>query len=476
MERIRLGFIQETLQSVLLELGDGRIEGKALSGVMIDVHEIVALITLMIEIQKDKGEHSINVSQDVGKGLLLIRDQVEICKVIQGDESVINCLSEVCIKESKLILSLKQSILELVIPYLSTLQTRAIAEDDSTVNSSNELIDQVNTACYNFIQEGHSMGLFIGIIQGDQIYSFGYGVMDKITCQRPDSSTIFQIGSITKVFTSLIAESLVEQGVIRWQDNISHYFPNSTITLEQLASHTSNLPRLPESWFPLLEENPSDPYSGLKLEHLEQFIRSYESSSFNKGVYCYSNLGAGLLGHILEWKTDQNYDSLLQQYVCSPFDMNQTSTMPKQGSTCATGYNELGARTSDWHFPILCGAGAVYSNGADMLRFLSANMDAKTGAFGRAKVKVVAIPGGAIGHGWHLDQVNGNAIGLGDIAWHNGGTGGFSSYIGFTTGARCGIVALANQANSQLDTLAIDLLKLAGKGMKPSSQFLRLFF
>lgn len=285
MERIRLRFIQETLQSVLLELSDEGIEGDGLSDVMIDVREVVALIALMVEIHNDKGNHSINVTQDVGKGLLRIRDQVEICKVIEGDESTRNRLSEVCIKESKHILSLKQSMLELVIPFLTTLQSRHIVGNNLTASSSNELIDQVNTACNNFIQDGHSMGLFIGIIQGDQVYSLGYGVIDKVTCQRPDSSTIFQIGSITKVLTSLIAESLVEQGVIKWQDNISHYFPNSNITFEQLASHTSNLPRLPESWFPFLEENPSDPYSALKLEHLEHFIRTYESSSFIGRVF-----------------------------------------------------------------------------------------------------------------------------------------------------------------------------------------------
>lgn len=340
------------------------------------------------------------------------------------------------------------------------------------VKDTHDLAKQVETECNNHIAKVRSAGLFVGIIQGDTIFAAGYGVADKATGMRPDSNTIFEIGSITKVFTSLIAEKLAEQGQLHWQDNIAQYMPdnvklyvNDTTTLENLATHTSGFPRLPERWFPILERDTCDPYSLLTISDLFQYLDSCtDKKRPSKDGYDYSNVGAGLLGHILEWKTGKTYQALLQEYICEPLNMHRTSLSMADTGVIAAGYDEHGKKTCHWRMPILYGAGAIKSTGADMLRFLAANIHATDGSFyKKAQQQVVEIPGGGIGHGWHIDTFSGNIAGLPAVVWHNGGTGGFRSYIGLLPGTGRGVVILTNQADEKLDAFAIRLLMKAGK-------------
>lgn len=340
------------------------------------------------------------------------------------------------------------------------------------VKDTHDLATHVDKACNAHIAKGKSAGLFVGIIQGDTIYTMGYGVADKATGAKPDSNTIFEIGSVSKVFTSLMAEKLAEQGVISWHDNIAQYMPanvklyrNDTTTLQNLSTHTSGFPRLPERWFPILERDSCDPYSPLTMADLERYLDSCSDKKRpSKDGYDYSNLGAGLLGHILEWKTGKTYEQLLQELVCQPLNMGHTSLLITDSTRVATGYNEAGARTCYWRFPVLYGCGAIKSTGADMLRFLAAQLNAPAGSsFARTHKTVITMPGGSVGHGWHIDAFSSMVTGLPAIVWHNGATGGFHSYVAFMPGTRRGIVLLANQADDGLDALGVSLLTRAGK-------------
>jgi len=339
------------------------------------------------------------------------------------------------------------------------------------IKDTHDLAKQVDKACNAHITKGQSAGLFVGIIQGDTVYAMGYGVVDKLTGAKPDSKTIFEIGSISKVFTSLMTEKLAEQGVLHWQDNIIQYMPanvklykNDTTTLENLSTHTSGFPRLPERWFPILERNTCDPYSPLTMQDLEHYLDSCTDKKRPTKDADYSNVGAGLLGHILEWRTGKTYEQLLQELICQPLNMHHTSLLAADSATFATGYDEHGRKTCHWRLPILYGAGAIKSNGADMLRFLAAQMNAADGsAFKRAQQQVVEMPGGGVGHGWHMDAFSGTIAGLPPMVWHNGATGGFHSYIAFIPGTRRGIVLLANQADEGLDALGTRLLLKAAK-------------
>jgi serine-type D-Ala-D-Ala carboxypeptidase/endopeptidase len=337
------------------------------------------------------------------------------------------------------------------------------------LKDTHDLQARVDKICNKHISDGKSVGLLVGVVQGDKVWIQGYGVADKETKAKPDGNTLFEIGSISKVFTTEIAQLLVEQQQISWSDNITRYLPagvklptDDNTTLQNLASHTSGFPRLPEQWFAKLEIDTCDPYSPLTIADLHHYLNnSTDKKKPSLKSYDYSNVGTGLLGHILEWKTGKTYETLLQEYIAGPLQMVNTSTIARDSGKLATGYDEKGRKTCHWQFPILPGAGAIISNGTDMVRFLSANMGAHpplSTSFVNTQQKITDIHGGAVAYGWHIDKMNGALFGIPEMVWHNGGTGGFRSYIGFVPRKNRGIVVLANQATEEVDELALKLI------------------
>jgi CubicO group peptidase (beta-lactamase class C family) len=335
------------------------------------------------------------------------------------------------------------------------------------IKDTHDLQARVDKICTKYVSQGKAAGLFVGIVQGDTVYMQCYGVIDKDSKIKPDSSTVFEIGSLTKVFTAEITQLLVDQKMLSWDDNIAKYLPqnvrlpaNDNTTLMNLVSHTSGFPRVPEVWFKKLELDTCNPYSKLALGDLYDYLNIYtDKKAPSLKSYEYSNLGAGLLGHILEWRTGKTYETLIQEYVCAPLQMTHTSTTIVDSTKFATGYDEKGNKTCHWTFPILTGCGAIRSTGEDMLKFLKANMgnnSTVSRSFLKTQTEVAAIPGGAVGYGWHIDKMNGILFGIPEIVWHNGGTGGFRTYMAFVPGTHRGIIVMANQTNDEFDELAIE--------------------
>jgi D-alanyl-D-alanine-carboxypeptidase/D-alanyl-D-alanine-endopeptidase len=336
-----------------------------------------------------------------------------------------------------------------------------------SIKDTHDLQDKVAGICNEYIKEEKTPGIFVGIIQGDRIYMQGYGVMDKQSKTPIDSNTIFEIGSISKVFTAEIAQQLVDQGQISWSDNIIKYMPeevrlkDDTTTLFHLTTHTSGFPRLPEMWFAKLEQNECDPYSSLTIQDLYAYLNNAtDKKKPSPENFDYSNIGAGLLGHILEWKTSKNYETLLQEYICTPLQMTRTSSFVTDTAKFATGYDEKGNKTCHWVFPVIPGAGAIRSDGVDMLKFLSANMKNNTPLSASfAKTHKQAVKEAPIAYGWHIDMLSGIFARITNITWHNGGTGGFRSYIAFVPGKDRGVIVMANQSSeSDFDEMAIDIM------------------
>lgn len=336
------------------------------------------------------------------------------------------------------------------------------------IKDTHDLQDRVTTACNKYIQEQHAPGVCVGIMQGDKVWIQGFGTIDKDRAVVPTASTIFEIGSISKVFTTEMAQLLVDSNQLSWTDNINKYLPagikrpDDNTTLTNLATHTSGFPGLPEAWFPKIEANECDPYSKLDTNDLYLYLKNSKGKKKpDMKNYEYSNLGMGLLGHILEWKTGKRYETLLQEMICAPLGMTNTTTGAVNDSLFATPYDEEGKKTCHWRLPILPGAGAIRSDITDMLKFLKANMDSDnplSKSFARTHKEQAAIAGGAIAYGWHIDKLNGIFLGVPEITWHNGGTGGFRTYLGFVPGSHTGIVIWANKADEKLDELAIQIL------------------
>lgn len=314
-------------------------------------------------------------------------------------------------------------------------------------------------------QEKQSPSIVVGIIDEKGRRIIHYSLLDK-TAPPVNGDTLFEIGSISKVFTALALTQMAERGDLKLDDPISKFLPQSVkastrngraISLLSLATHTSGLPRLPSNFDP---KDVSNPYADYTVEQLYAFLSNYQLTRNVGEQYEYSNLGAGLLGHILSLKAETSYEKLIKSQIAQPLRMNDTSIQltPKQQARFATGHNAMGKPVSYWDIPTLAGAGALRSTTNDLLKFLAANLQLTSTPINATLQKTHLIqhstetPGMKIAIGWHVLNQTGT-----EIIMHDGGTGGFRSFIGFVKQKRLGVVVLSNSEND-INDIGLHLL------------------
>ena len=191
----------------------------------------------------------------------------------------------------------------------------------------------------------------------------------------PPERVIFEIGSITKVFTGLLLAQAVVEHRVALDDPISRYLPPSlaanplvaAITLEELATHTSGLPRLPGNLHP---SDPLDPFADYTEADLDAFLRGFHPSGPPPHPAEYSNVGAGLLGRILALAYKESYGQLLAEKITRPLRLADTAVElnEEQQSRLAVPHVGRGAVRPLRYQEALVGAGGLYSTAADLVR------------------------------------------------------------------------------------------------------------
>ena len=328
-------------------------------------------------------------------------------------------------------------------------------------------IDSVGTA----LTEGRPGGAVIGVLAADTVTLagrpvtgravFGFGAVDSSGI-TPTARTLFEIGSVTKTFTGLLLADAIEQGAAQPDDPTQAFLPDTLnvpthasgpVTLEHLTTHRSGLPRLPSNLQASALANPQDPYANYSARDLHAFLDGYALSRAPGAAYAYSNLGAGLLGHLLARAADTSFAALVQARIARPLGLADTRVhlTAEQRARFAQGYDGAGRSTPPWHLPALGGAGALRSTASDMLTYAHVHLTASDRtALGRALQRAMTpiaeadlgverFAGTRIGYGWHVTPRSDATV-----TWHNGGTGGFSSFVGFSPEAGVGVVILAN--------------------------------
>ncbi len=298
-------------------------------------------------------------------------------------------------------------------------------------------------------QQKQAVGIAVGIVTADGPRAVAYGNFAKDDGRIVDGETIFEIGSITKVFTSLVLADMVERREVTLDDPAGKYLPEhvkipersgKAITLLDLATHTSGLPRVPGNLKP---KDPANPYADYSVEDLYQFLSGYELPRDPGSGFEYSNLGAGLLGRILANRAGTDYESLIRSRITEPLGMADTAiTLSRwMKQRMATGHNAMLAPVANWDFPSLAGAGALRSSVNDMLRLLEAFLGYRESPLAPAMKAMLEVrrptsmPKIEIGLAWHI---------FGENVWHDGGTGGFRSFVGCDLKERIGVVVLSN--------------------------------
>jgi len=311
------------------------------------------------------------------------------------------------------------------------------------------------------------VGIVVGVIDPSGRRTVAYGSTKK--GEGPvDADTVFEIGSITKVFTSLLLADAVQRGEVALTDPVSKYLPpdvkvpergGKKITLVDLATHTSGLPRMPTNFHP---KDPGNPYADFSVAQLYEFLSSVELTRDIGSKYEYSNLGGGLLGHALARRAGTDYETLVRTRILEPLGMKSTAiTLSKSmKERLAPGHDARLQPVPNWDIPTLAGAGALRSTANDLLTFLAANIGIEKSSLAPSMAAMIAArrptgtPNLEIALGWHIWTRDGH-----EIIWHNGGTGGYRTWIGFDPKSRTGVVVLSNTStNAGVDDIGLHLL------------------
>jgi D-alanyl-D-alanine-carboxypeptidase/D-alanyl-D-alanine-endopeptidase len=304
------------------------------------------------------------------------------------------------------------------------------------------------------VGSGAYPSVVIGMIRGDRRQIEGFG---RVGEAKPDANTVYEIGSTTKTFTALLLAEAVTRGEVTLDTPVQKLLPGFTIpesvTLGELATQSSGLPRLPSN---LLPKNAADPYADYTAEDLKRFFATYEPARKAGEQYEYSNLGFGLLGHALARKAGTTYEALVRKRITGPLKMNDTTIAlsEAQAKRFAPAHDAAGNTSSPWALGTLEGAGALRSTANDLLTYLAAHMKPKSKAY-----SLVIEPRRArdaadrrIALGWNVDS---------GVVWHNGMTGGYAAFIGFTADGDRGIVVLTN--------ISRDVTQIGFSALRPES-------
>jgi CubicO group peptidase (beta-lactamase class C family) len=297
------------------------------------------------------------------------------------------------------------------------------------------------------------IGVTIGVIEHGKQKIFSYGAA------KPDS--VFEIGSITKTFTGLVLAQMVQQHEVRLDEPVRELLPKGTvaapasgpeITLVDLSAQRSGLPRLPDNFKPA---DPANPYADYDTKALYAFVASHGVAMPAKPEFGYSNVGVGLLGQALANRAHTTYEALLKKEVTGPLGMRDTTIAltPALTKRFLTGHGAGREPAHAWDLTALAGAGAIRSTAADMLVYLQAQLHpgglAKRGS-PEARTLPAAITAshviqGEAGPGMHI-ALNWFRIDQTGRYWHNGGTGGFSSFALFDPDQDFAVVVLVNRS------------------------------
>ncbi len=294
-------------------------------------------------------------------------------------------------------------------------------------------------------------GVSIAVVDHGVQQFFNYGVAKQ--------DSIYEIGSITKTFTGLILSQMVEQSKVKFEDPVRELLPAGTvqkpagpeITLLDLATQHSGLPRMPDNFTPADEKNP---YADYHAANMYAFLAKQGVAKPDKPAFLYSNYGLGLLGQALSVRAREPYPQLLKDEVLDPLGMHDTAI----GLSSAQQARFLPGHTPDhrpahaWDLDAFAGAGAIRSTASDMLTYLEANLHpegvkpvnasatSKTISDALAQdheLRADSMGGQQIALAWLYDPATGNY-------WHNGATGGYSAYAFFNPKGDYAAVVLVN--------------------------------
>ncbi|MFY2764130.1 serine hydrolase [Arenimonas sp. MALMAid1274] len=299
-----------------------------------------------------------------------------------------------------------------------------------------------------------------------------YACADAADAGRIDARTAFEIGSVSKTMTSALLADLIGQGKGSLDDPLSAWLPAGTkvpayegqpILLRHVVTHTSGLPALP----PGVEMvDASDPYAPVDAKML---LASLERTPLTRAPgqgFEYSNFASMLLSYAVAQRAGQDLETLLDARLFTPLGMSGAYINERpEGVRAAAGHLPNGKATPAWRFKTdVAGVGGVRATLDDMVRYVQGQLGQVQAPITPAlKLSQQAVNPGAtpaMAMNWMLAPLNGRT-------WlaHEGGTGGFSSFVAFDPAQQRGVVVLSDTALHSLGGLGSLGLHLADRSV-----------
>lgn len=295
------------------------------------------------------------------------------------------------------------------------------------------------------------VGISVGFISNNEEHFFNYGNLNRTDSAKISENSIFEIGSITKLFTAYLIAQQVELGKINLDNVIDGYLPSffklnkdiqNQIKVSDLASHQSGLPDF--DFKQLMEVNPKQPLNEVTKKMVDSILTN--TSKLNSyGSYQYSNISYVLLGYILENIVKDNYENIIKNNILTTYNMSKTKTSDYVDNDITAGYNAQGELQDffNWN-SVIAPAGLLKSNSIDMLKFirllLMPNNQAINSQLERTYFMNTFIE---LGLGSNVVREDGNIIFV-----KTGDTLGQSCVLAYNPEKKWGIIILTNQANS----------------------------
>jgi serine-type D-Ala-D-Ala carboxypeptidase/endopeptidase len=346
----------------------------------------------------------------------------------------------------------------------------------AAIGAEPDLRQRVDRLVTPYIEHEVVVGMTVGVLAEGRQWVAGYGRLSAGQDQPPDGETVYEIGSISKVFTGILLGDAVARRELTLQQAVGELLPGEPgnlakdeqpVQLWHLATHTSGLPRLPNNMRPT---DLANPYADYSVEQLHACLKAVELSHVPGEKADYSNLGMGLLGHLLAQKAGLSYERLVTERIAKPLGMNSTGIelSASMRERLAPPHSADGLLPPNWDLPTLAGAGALRGTANDLLRLLAAHLDPPQGELAEALDLAWKIhwepkdnPSFAMGLGWHVARD-------GHSRWHTGQTGGYHGIVFVSRQLKTAVVVLANTATGEVDRLAEDVFRmLAGAEVEP---------
>lgn len=340
-------------------------------------------------------------------------------------------------------------------------EDKYVQEGLKFILNKNQFPQELDIYIKQRIKIGYDPGISIGIIDSTGTNFYNYGKAFNNSEATPNENTIYEIGSVAKIFTTNIYSILLEQKVFNEDNTVGDFISKSElkgsvreIKLIDLTTHTSGLPALPTN---INLNMPGNFTIGYERDDLFKFLNDFQIPTTKK--YIYSNTGISLLAIVMEKATGKTYKELLDKFLLHELNMKSTflKVPEKETSSFADG-SSLCVEKDHWDLSnVFVPVGGVKSSVSDLSKLLKVNLELLDYKYSESFIRSIEIQdeiseNNYSGIGWKITKENND-----EVIWHSGNTGGFAAFVGFNYKQKKGCVVLSN-SNISVDQIGWKIL------------------